>query len=121
MADIRENTLFALLLSSKATEVFGAYHLPLTGIDQLRGEFVIYLLPALGINERLDLLPCADKIYNLIHTSLLAVFHFRYECTAAFHRVVPWQMVEPQQILLGACGGVVIQCAVGLWILQRGA
>lgn len=96
MANVRGNTLSTLLLSGKTTEVLGAYHLPFTGIDELGGEAVVYLLPTLGIDVGLGLLPCGDEVYHFIDTTLIAEIQLVDKCAATLHLVVPRQVVEPQ-------------------------
>ena len=107
-------------LSGKTTEVLGAYLLPFAGIDELGGEAVVHLLPTLGVDVGFGLFPGGDEVYHFIDSTLVAEIQFVDECTATLHLMRPRYVVEPEEVLLGTSGQIVIQSAVWFGILQCG-
>ena len=107
-------------LSGEAAEVLGAHLLPFAGIDELGGESVVHLLPTLGVDVRLGLLPDGNEVYHFVDPALVAVLHLFHECAPTLHLVRPGHVVKPEEVLLGASGQLVVLGAIRLGVLQGG-
>ena len=101
----------------ETTEVIHADFLPFLGIIQLMLQSCVNLLPSLFVDVGLGLVPCLDKVLNLVYTTCVVEVHLLKHSASALHTIAPWHTMEPQQISLRACVDVIIHLAVWLAIL----
>ena len=110
---------FALeaLLGSETSEVVEADLAPLLGVFELMLQAGINLLPALFIDLGLGFVPDADEVFYLLDTTIVVILHLFEYSTSALHAISPGYAMEPQQITLRTGIDVVVERAIGLWIL----
>ena len=101
-------------------EVIEAYAPPFAGIVEMLLQAFVHLTIALFIHHRLQLMPCLNECLHLLHSAVVMILHLLPKGAAALHAIVPCHVVEPQQILIGTGGEVVILSAEGLAILADG-
>jgi len=68
--------VLARLFGRKTSKIIQASFTPELGIVQLMVKSVLNLLPALFIDEGLDLLPNAEEVLDLTDTTVIAERHF---------------------------------------------
>ena len=90
------------------------------GILELMLQTGINLLPALGVDIGLGLIPNTNEIFHLIHTTRVMILHLLINRATALETIGPRHTVEPQQITLRTGVDVVVDRAVRLAILRCG-
>ena len=93
---------------------------PLFGVLQLMLETDVDLLPALGIDVGLGLVPNADEVLNLVDSTSVVILHLLVDCATTLETVCPGNAVEPQQITLWTGVDIIVNLTVGLAILGSG-
>ena len=107
-------------LGGEAFEVGEANLAPLFGVLELMLETDVDLLPALGVDVGLGLVPNADEVLNLVDSTSVVILHLLVDCATTLETIAPGNAVEPQQITLGTGVDVVVYLTVWLAILSCG-
>ena len=92
----------------------------MVGILELMLQTGVDLLPALGIDIRLGLIPNTNEILHLIYTTCVMILHLLINRATALETIGPGHTVEPQQITLRTGVDVIVDRAVRLAILGCG-
>ena len=104
-------------LGSEAFEICEANLAPLFGVLELVLETDVDLLPALGIDVGLSLVPNADEVLNLVDSTGVVILHLLVNGAATLETICPGNTVEPQQITLLTGVDIIVNLTVGLAIL----
>lgn len=90
------------------------------GVLELMLETGVDLLPALGIDVGLGLIPNTNEILYFVHTTRVMILHLLINRASALETIGPRHTVEPQQITLWTGVDIVVDRAVRLAILGCG-
>ena len=104
----------------EAFEICEANLAPLFGVLELMLETDVDLLPALGVDVGLGLVPNADEVLNLVDSTSVVILHLLVDCATALETIAPGHTVEPQQITLWTGVDIIVNLTIGLAILGSG-
>ena len=101
----------------EAFEICEANLAPLFGVLELVLEADVDLLPALGVDVGLGLVPNADEVLNLVDSTSVVILHLLIYGATTLETICPGNTVEPQQITLRTGVDIIVNLTVGLAIL----